>query len=558
MDSETNTFAASGADVITRTIDVDIDTTADQLSQEEFQDFYEIDRTAKEIVQGDYKRIALQFPDELLHDSVPIFRALKSRVGDARDLYVLADTSYGSCCVDEVAAQHVNADAIVHYGHACLSLQARLPVIYVFGKKPLDIDHCVASFASAYDTYKTPSDAEVQADVILLTHDVSYTHLSEHLLRSIQDTFHSRQATISYHARQNISASGAQSALLTDSKPSTIFYVGPDSLSLANLITTNFGCKVFTYDPTPSQPSAVLASSAQGTLPPLLKRRYTQVLKARDASTIGILIGALPSSPLPSTDGTTTTTAKVPPKNPFLPLLTHLRRLIAKSGRKSYTIAVGKPNPAKLANFLEVECWVLVACSENSLLLAGGASSKAGGYHSSTAGWAQGTGKDYLQPIVTPFELEIALRDEVEWTGKYVLDFEQVLKEASERSEENEAEKEGEIGEVDDGRPKFSLVTGTYRPIKRYGAQSQDEKIDGHGGQDVDGDSALVLRNQEGALAKLGTSAAAHYLSTRTYQGLDPRLGVDEPSILEQGRSGIARGYQDDQEHQELEKKSAS
>lgn len=57
MDSETNTFAASGADVITRTIDVDIDTTADQLSQEEFQDFYEIDRTAKEIVQGDYKRV---------------------------------------------------------------------------------------------------------------------------------------------------------------------------------------------------------------------------------------------------------------------------------------------------------------------------------------------------------------------------------------------------------------------------------------------------------------------------------------------------------------------
>jgi hypothetical protein len=26
-----------------------------------------------------------------------------------------------SCCVDEVAAQHVNADAMVHYGHACMS-----------------------------------------------------------------------------------------------------------------------------------------------------------------------------------------------------------------------------------------------------------------------------------------------------------------------------------------------------------------------------------------------------------------------------------------------------
>jgi diphthamide biosynthesis protein 2 len=26
-----------------------------------------------------------------------------------------------SCCVDEVAAQHVDADAVVHYGRACMS-----------------------------------------------------------------------------------------------------------------------------------------------------------------------------------------------------------------------------------------------------------------------------------------------------------------------------------------------------------------------------------------------------------------------------------------------------
>ena len=40
-------------------------------------------------------QVALQFPDELLHHSVPIFRALKSKIGDRSQLYVLADTSYG-------------------------------------------------------------------------------------------------------------------------------------------------------------------------------------------------------------------------------------------------------------------------------------------------------------------------------------------------------------------------------------------------------------------------------------------------------------------------------
>lgn len=31
-------------------------------------------------------------------------------------MFVTGDTSYGSCCVDEVSAKHLKADAIVHYG----------------------------------------------------------------------------------------------------------------------------------------------------------------------------------------------------------------------------------------------------------------------------------------------------------------------------------------------------------------------------------------------------------------------------------------------------------
>lgn len=52
----------------------------------------------------------------------------------------------------------------------------------------------------------------------------------------------------------------------------------------------------------------------------------------------------------------------------YLPLITHLRQLIASHQKKSYTVAVGKLNPAKLANFMEVECFVLVACPENTLI----------------------------------------------------------------------------------------------------------------------------------------------------------------------------------------------
>ena len=97
----------------------------------------------------------------------------------------------------------------------------------------------------------------------------------------------------------------------------------------------------------------------------------------------------------------------------YLPLITHLRQLLRRAHKKSYTIAVGKLSPSKLANFAEIGCFVLVACPENSLLDA----------------------KDFLRPIVTPYELEVALQPEQTWTGRYVLDFEQLLREQKDAAE---------------------------------------------------------------------------------------------------------------------------
>lgn len=49
-------------------------------------------------------------------------------------------------------------------------------------------------------------------------------------------------------------------------------------------------------------------------------------------------------------------------------IIDHLKNVIRASGRKSYTFVMGKLNVAKMANFAEVDCYVLVACPENSLI----------------------------------------------------------------------------------------------------------------------------------------------------------------------------------------------
>lgn len=103
-------FSSSAQDVIHRPLVLDQHQTR---LAEDLSDYYELEWTANEIISNAYKRVrrrsfslsslltvtcpqvALQFPDELLRDSVPIYHSLKRAVGANSELYVLADTSYG-------------------------------------------------------------------------------------------------------------------------------------------------------------------------------------------------------------------------------------------------------------------------------------------------------------------------------------------------------------------------------------------------------------------------------------------------------------------------------
>ncbi|KAH9895870.1 diphthamide biosynthesis protein [Cubamyces lactineus] len=507
--AELTAFSSSGAEAITRTIEVHEEIPTN-LSQGELEDIFDIHRTAEEIEKGDYKRVALQFPDELLQHSVPIFKALKAKIAEGRELYVLADTSYGSCCVDEVAAQHVDADALVHYGHACMSQTSRLPVIYVLGKRPIDASHCAESFAETLAALEDPS----RYKTVVLKYDVSYAHKIGDVIAELKrripavTILHTPVTLVQYppssgqqrnaHPLQvaagDVQSNNEEGRAQVDASPedSVILFIGGESLTLTNLLLTHALYQVYSYDPATKS-----CRAESGRTNKLLMRRYAVVQKARDADVIGILVGTLGVAN-------------------YLPLIAHLRDIIKKAHKKSYTVTVGKPNPAKLGNFLEIECFVLVACPENSMLDA----------------------KEFLRPIVTPYELEVALKPTQTWTGRYVLDFDQLLREHQAGSDSTEATEDAEEEDLD--QPVFSLITGKYRHAKRYGGGYEPTEANGSDS------SAMILRNQEGALSKIDDSAAAQFLQSRTFRGLETRIGQDAPSILEQGRSGIARGYADD------------
>ncbi|SOV05221.1 related to DPH2 - diphtheria toxin resistance protein [Ustilago sp. UG-2017a] len=609
---------------------------------------YDILSTAAKICSGRFRRVALQFPDEALIDSVPVYWALKkelrtlysteeaptsastSKANTALpEFYILADTSYGGCCVDEVAAKHVDADLVVHYGHACLSATARLPVIYVFTKQPLeDVKGAARSLA---EQAKQQVERNENIKALVLTYDVSWDHLVEEvyqatkhalqeqgvqlpLVRTHVDfrrnydeklvngesaapdastqeaaccggsngtcttlaqptssccgggscssnssscakaTSTSASATIlststsSTKHEDIVSERGSRplgpsrSATLPPGVPSSqcaYLYLGPESLSLTNLLLTlGTSTPLVSYNPITSTARVETGSTNR-----LLMKRYASVLKARDASVVGLLVGTLGV-------------------HSYLSLLKYLRNLLTgkKSGRKVYTISVGKLNPAKLANFQEIDVFVLVACPENTLV----------------------DSKEFYKPIVTPFEMELAVKaaermergeEGVDWTGKYVLDLEnlvpadfdqeELVKKAQKLdvhgSAEAKGQREDEAGEEEeeeDGRPHFSLISGTYVRRRKFNNNSNTATapaVQGWTEQALqlsstaaNGEDSVVVRNPTtGELTTVLETASIAHLNKRGWKGLEQRLGMDEPSELEEGREGIAKGYKD-------------
>jgi len=70
--------------------------------------------------------------------------------------------------VDEVAAEHYHVDAIVHYGHACLSPSpGKLPVYFVLGRRPVSTDDLIAEVSTRISDQMQP---------VLLLYDTVYRH----------------------------------------------------------------------------------------------------------------------------------------------------------------------------------------------------------------------------------------------------------------------------------------------------------------------------------------------------------------------------------------------
>ncbi|KAK0075067.1 hypothetical protein PV325_007428 [Microctonus aethiopoides] len=418
-----------------------------------------------------FEKICLQFPDTCLPYSANI--AMKFNEHLENKVFILGDTTCGSCCVDEIAANHINADAIIHFGHACLNPTARLPVFHVLPKKQFNIENFVSQFKSFFHNVY---------EKIILFYDVSHAHVIEKIWKLLAPEY--KELVMSkLNSKSNVEFVDTQNEdgknILICGRTWTLdnggklddyqaVYIGENDKTLVTL-TMSIPTKSWHYIFNNAMEYFEVMDN------PWLKKRRYLVEKLKDARTVGIVVATLGIKD-------------------YLEALSTIKSILKKKNKKSYIFSIGKPNPTKLANFSEIDVFVVIACPENEIF----------------------DSRDYFKPILTPFEVELAFNNSRTFSTNYCLDFRQILP-----SGENYVEF------TTKNNADVSLISGDIR---------NDEV------NQVISDKMNVLSCKNEGTVAVG-KAGANYLLERSWQGLKQCLGESEIKHAEKGRCGLPINY---------------
>ncbi|XP_076623349.1 diphthamide biosynthesis 2 [Colletes latitarsis] len=436
-------------------------------------DPYDVEKCGKWVDACNLNKVCLQFPDNLLIDSVEVALRLENRIN--KKVYILGDTTCGSCCVDEIAAQHICADSIIHFGHACLNPTARLPVYHVLPKEKIDITKVIDKFKFSF---------EDRSKRILFFYDVAYAHKIEsihEILNPIYKNliFSSLNCTsnVEFTDTTDISSTvilGRSFKLEKEYKIEDYeaFFLGSDGKTFTILAITIPAKKWYYFDN-----SNVIEFHALNT--PWLKRRRFLIEKLKDANVVGIVVATLGIKD-------------------YLKIITMVKNILKKKNKKSYILSVGKINPTKLANFPEIDAFVVITCPENEVF----------------------DSREFLKPILMPYEVELAFNSSRELYTEYCMDFRQILP-GGMNYIEFKATKNSDV----------SLITGELRNCDENAPCS-------------DNMNALAINNSAGVVA-IG-KAGADFLHNRSWKGVEQRLGKDAVHTAEIGRNGLPNCYENE------------
>ena len=339
---------------------------------------FEIEKTVQRINKLKAGHVALQMPEGLLLYATVISDVLQRLAPTLDQVSILGDVTYGACCVDDLGAQALGAELLVHYGHSCLVpiQHTAIPCLYVFVEIAIDVQHLV----DCLDLTLSKEGTTAKPHVYLLG-TIQFRHaLSEaqHLL--------TEQGYYSTSIPQAKPLSpgevlGCTSPVLTsgkDNDDAIVLFVADGRFHLESTLISNPHIRLFyRYDPY----SKTLTEESYEH-EKMKSIRYSAIESARSAQVFGILLGTLGRQGNPG-------------------ILNRIREQLRAHGKKSFTMLVSEITPAKLALVSKVDAWVQIACPRLSV------------------DWGHCLSS---RPVLNPYELFVCLQA-TEWKDVYPMDF---------------------------------------------------------------------------------------------------------------------------------------
>lgn len=208
-----------------------------------------------------------------------------------------------------------------------------------------------------------------------------------------------------------------------------------------------------------------------------MRRRHFSIEKCKDALSLGIIVGTLTASG-------------------YLTIVERIKELAHLHGTRTYLLSVGKVNPAKVANFNEIDCFVYVGCSENRIYLS----------------------RDFYKPILSVFEVEIALNPiwKERYPEMYSVDFRELLPSGQHYCDISKAT----LSDVYD----VSLVTGKIRSSATPPSKISDGIVEKKTNQMLESSSSQTFQ-------------------MRSWTGLSTNFAIQDPAKIVEGRSGLPVKY---------------
>lgn len=342
------------------------------------------------IVNGHYKVVTLQFSDDYLCICSDIFTILRSKMDslcsieskamDIVEFYVTADSTFGSA-IDDISAMHVSSDLILFFG-TDLSSSGTIPTVIV----PVirDVDVCQCSTLICASICASLSD-EIEYSNIILLSSLPYYHslpkISSSVAGLLVEKNQSRNVAVGKLPNEasvsnwlNLNRNSSNGSIPGNSCESTSKEISsPTNTSIGGFIVESFmteetnpnkNCFVYIGAENEQFHSILLSvgdkhdvlfvdavdyskrmycsGCPQSAL--AIRKRYGGILKVKDASVIGLLVGSMGVS-----------------QKKIVKCIDRMKILIKTAHKKSYVFVMGRVTETKLCNFPEVDVFVLIS-----------------------------------------------------------------------------------------------------------------------------------------------------------------------------------------------------